>query len=73
MKTHNLKNRQLYPSIHVWQSASKINVFSSVPINKGDQIELDKKTVTVTDVKSQKPSDDSCAKNVLFYEIDFVS
>lgn len=71
MKIHKLNNRAIYPTHHVWRTnQNKINVYSSADINKGDKIELNGKTATVTEVKMQNANEGYADEKTNFYELD---
>lgn len=71
MKTHIIKNKSVYPTVHAWVSANKINVYSSKVIMPGDKIEFEGRSFTVDKAKPQQPNDrEKYGQNISFYELD---
>lgn len=73
MKTHILKNKSVYPTVHAWVSSGKpkINVYSSKVIMPGDKIEFEGRSFTVEKTKQQAPTDSKkYGQNISFYELD---
>lgn len=68
--THDLSNRSKYPRHHLWETASKINVYSTERIDTGDKMILKGETVTVTKSSCSKANEEYANGKAMFYELD---